>query len=100
MAFVMSALSRARMAGACSGGKGRVSDPAAQDTDGPLELDAVRVDAGRGGRCAGQGADRVVGQQVAPDLLLHQARAARPQDLPGAAQVRFQLLVATLMLVG
>jgi hypothetical protein len=95
-AFVMSALACARMAWACSGGKGRVSDPAARDADGALELDPVGVDAGRGGRGAGQGADRVVGQQVAPDLLLDQVRAAGPQDFPGAAQVRFQLGVAAL----
>src|ERR1700728_876038 len=94
----MSALTCARMAWACSGGKGRVSDPAAQDADGALELDPVRVDAGRGGRCAGQDADRVVGQEVAPDLLLDEVRAAGPQDLPGAAQVRLQLLVTALVL--
>src|SRR3984893_193075 len=84
--LVMSDLTCARMTGARSGGKGRVGDPAAQDADGPLELDAIRVDAGRGGRCAGQGADRVMGQEVAPDFLLDEVRAAGPQYSPGAAQ--------------
>src|SRR5580700_11371684 len=96
--FVMSALTWARMARACSGGKGRVSDPAAQDADGAPEFDAIRVDAGGCGCCAGQGADRVVGQEVAPDLLLDEVRDAGPQDLPGAAQVRLELGVAAFML--
>ena len=47
-------------------GKSRVGDPAADDADGALELDAVRVDAGRGGGGADQGADRVVGEQPTP----------------------------------
>jgi hypothetical protein len=40
--FVMSALTWVRMANVWSRGKGRVSDPAAQDADGAPELDAVR----------------------------------------------------------
>lgn len=44
-------------------GKGRrVSGPAADDADGPLELDPVRADARLGGGLADQGGDGVVGQ--------------------------------------
>jgi hypothetical protein len=48
----------------CSGGKCRVGGPAAQDPDGALELDPVRVDACLGGCLADQGADGVVDQKV------------------------------------
>jgi hypothetical protein len=44
-------------------GDGRVGDLAADDPDGCLELDRIRVDAGAGGSGADQGADRVVGQR-------------------------------------
>ena len=79
-------------------GKSRAGGPA-RDPHGALEPDPVRVDPGccRGG--ADQGADRVVGQQVAPELLLDQLRAPGAQDLSRAAQVRFQLGVAALVLV-
>src|SRR5579864_2573674 len=94
---VMSAAAWASRTVARSGGKSRADGPA-DDAQGPLELDPVRVDAGRGGRGAGQGADRVVGQQVAPDLLLCHGRGLRAQYLSRAAQVGFQLLVAGLVL--
>src|ERR1700745_3322428 len=68
-----------------SGGKSRVGDPAADGADGPLELDPVGVDAGRRGGGADQGADRVVGQEVAPDLLLDHVRGLGAQDAAGAA---------------
>jgi hypothetical protein len=58
---------RARARWWCSGGKDRVGDPAAQDADGALELDPVRVDLGFGGRRADQGADGVVGYDVVRD---------------------------------
>jgi hypothetical protein len=45
-----------------SGGKGRVGDPAADDTHRAQELDPVGVDVGLSGRLADQGADRVVSQ--------------------------------------
>src|SRR5258708_6243979 len=92
----MSAITRARMRWACSGGESRVGDPAADDADGALELDPVRVDADARGRGADQGADRVVGEQVAPDLLPHHVRRLRSEYLPRAAQVGLELLVAGL----
>jgi hypothetical protein len=48
----------------------RVGDPAPDGADGPLELDAVGIDSGAGGRGADQGADCVAGQEVATDLLV------------------------------
>src|SRR3954465_9263476 len=81
-----------------SGGKSRVGDPAADGADGALRLDPVRVDPRRGGGGAGQGADRVMGQQVAPQFLLDHVRRLRPQDLPRAAQERLELRVRALML--
>src|SRR6266536_3153402 len=94
----MPATTRSRVRWRWSGGKSRVSGPAADDADGPLELDPVRVNAGRGGGCADQGADRVVGEQVAPDLLPHHLRRFRAQYLPGAAQVGLELPVSGLVL--
>src|SRR5580704_10515122 len=94
----MSAMTRARIRWACSGGKGRASDPAAHDADGPFELDPVRVDPSAGSRRAGQGADGVVGQQVAVDLLPDQARGLGAQYPAGPAQAGLQLLVAGLVL--
>src|SRR6516165_1372947 len=89
----MSAVIWARRTAAWSGGKSRADGPA-DDPEGPGELDPVRVDPGCGGRGAGQGADRVVGQQVAPDLLLDQGRGLRAQHPSRAAQVRLELGVA------
>src|SRR6266704_3532935 len=94
----MSAMTLARMPPRWSGGKGRrVSGPAADDADGPLELDPVRVDAGLGGGPADQGADRVVGEQVAVDFLADHVRALGPQHPPGAAQVCLELGVPGLV---
>ena len=70
--------------------------PAADDADGALELDPVRVHPGRGGRLADQGADGVVRQQVAVDLLPDHVRFLRPQHLPRPAQIRLQLPVPGL----
>jgi hypothetical protein len=54
-ALVMSAMTLARMRSCCSGGKGRrVGGPAADDADGPLELDPVRVNGRFGGGPADQ----------------------------------------------
>jgi hypothetical protein len=61
-------------------GKSRADGPA-DDPQGPGELNPVRVDPSCGGRSAGQGADRVVGQPVAPDLLLDQ-RKCRARCVP------------------
>jgi len=82
--LVMSAMTVARMRSRWSGGKGRrVSGPAADDPDSALEFDPVRVDGGFGGGLADQGADRVVGEQVAVDLLADHVRAPGPQHPPG-----------------
>src|SRR5215831_13993308 len=91
----MSAMIGASSAAAWSGGESRADGPA-DDTHGALELDPVRVDARVRGRGAGQRADRVVGQQVAPDLLLGQGRGLRAQYPPRAAQVRLELGVPGL----
>jgi hypothetical protein len=88
-----------RVAARRSGGKGRwVGDLAADDAYGAQELDPVGVDVGFGGGPADQGADRVVGQQVAVDLGAHHVRALGPQDLARAAQVGLDLLVSGLVL--
>src|SRR5690349_4303135 len=78
------------------GGKGRASGPAADDADRPLELDPVRAGARVRGGGADQGADRVVGEQVAPDLLLHHVRRFGAQDLSRAAEVGLELGVPGL----
>src|SRR5258708_27498644 len=96
----MPAMTRARTRWRWSGGKSRVSGPAADDADGALELDPVGVDAGGGGGCADQGADRVGGEQVAPDLLPHHVRRLRAQYLPRAAEIGLELLVPGLVLSG
>src|SRR5712691_419277 len=92
----MAAMTRSRTRCCPSGGKSRAGGPAADDADGSLELDPVGVDAGRGGGGADQGADRVVGQQVAPDLLFRQVRRLRAQDFPRAAEVGLELPVPGL----
>ena len=55
--LVMSAMTRARAARACSGGKSRADGPA-DDAQGALEPDPARVDPGAGGGGADQGAER------------------------------------------
>ena len=81
------------VAGACSGGKGRVSDPAAQDTDSPLVLDAVGVvpaafdDAGAGAVPAA-GVEVLVLRDVGFDLSQDGRgvlRGKRPGQRPGGA---------------
>src|SRR5208283_2022467 len=94
----MPAVTLARMRWRWLGGKSRAGGPAADDADGSLELDPVRVDARVRGGGADQGADRVVGEQVAPDLLPHHVRGLRAQDLPRAAQVGLELGVPGLVL--
>jgi hypothetical protein len=92
--WVMSVLMRSRM---CwwSGGEGR-RGVAADDAQGAGEFDAVGVDAGFGGGGADQGADGVVGQQVAVDFLADHVRAFGPQDAAGAAQGGLELTVGGL----
>src|SRR5215470_2996767 len=80
-----------------SGGKGRADGPA-DGLDGALELDPVGVDAGGGGGGADQGADGVVGQQVAPYFLLDHVRGLRAQHLRGPGRVRLDLAVRPLVL--
>src|ERR1039457_6503940 len=94
----MAAMTRSRVRWRWSGVKSRAVGPAADDADGPLELDPVRVDPGGGGGGADQGADRVVGQQVAPDLLPHHVRRSGPEYFPRSSQVGLQLLVPGLVL--
>jgi len=90
----------ARMRARCSGGKGRVGDPAADDAHGALELDPVGVDVGLGGGPADQRADRVMGEQVAVDLLADHVRAFRAQHPARAPQVGLELVVTGLVLSG
>src|ERR1035438_7645636 len=94
----MPAMMRSRVRWRWSGGKSRAVGPAADDADGSLELDPVRVDAGRGGGGADQGADGVVGEQVAPDLLPHHVRGFGAQYLPRAAEIGLELPVPGLVL--
>src|SRR5258707_1434909 len=95
----MLAMTVARMRCCWSGGEGRrVGGPAADNADGALEFDPVGVDARFGGCLADQGADGVVGEQVAVDLLADHVRALGPQHPARAAQVGLQLLVPGLVL--
>src|SRR5207253_507554 len=95
----MLAMTAARMRSCRSGGKGRrVSGPAADNADGALELDAVRVDACRRGGLADQGADGVMGEQVPVDLLADHVRALGPQYLAWPAQAGLELGIPGLML--
>src|ERR1700687_4591395 len=101
----MAALTRARTRWRWAGGKNRAGGPgagdggpAADDADRPLELDPVRIGARVRGGGADQGADRVVGEQVAPDLLLHHVRRFGAQDLSRAAEVGLELGVPGLVL--
>src|SRR5271169_1210491 len=96
----MPAMTLARTRWRWSGGKSQVGGPAADDADRPFELDPVRVDPGRGGSGADQGADRVVGEQVAPDLLPHHVWGFGAQYLSRPAQVGLELLVPGLVLSG
>src|SRR5258705_10393272 len=91
-------MSAARAACGGSGGKGRRGDGPADDADGPGELDPVRVEVGLGGGLADQGADRVMGEQVAVDLLADHVRALGPQHPAGSAQGGLELVVAGLVL--
>src|SRR5260370_9819806 len=94
----MAAMTQSRARWRWPGGKGRASGPAADDADRPLELDPVRAGAGVRGGGADQGADRVVGEQVAPDLLAHHVRRFGAQDLSRAAEVGLELGVPGLVL--
>ena len=94
--FVMSAWTCARMPRACSGEKAGSATPRRRIRTVRLNL----TDPGPGRprwaaqvRCSSRS-----GSAGSPSLLFHQARAAGPQDLPGAAQVGFQLLVGTFVL--
>src|SRR5258708_40340882 len=79
----MSAMTAASNRSRWSGGKGRVSGPAADDADGAQEFDPVGVDAGFGGGLADQRRDGVVGEQVAVDLLADHVRAPARSTEPG-----------------
>src|SRR5690348_10355073 len=94
----MSVMIAARDRRAWSGGKGRVSGPAADDADSAQEFDPVRVDVGFGGRLADQARDGVVGEQVAIDFLADHVRAFGPQHRTGPAQARLELIVAGFLL--
>ena len=69
----------------------------ADDAEGAGEFDPVGIDVGFGGSPADQGADRVVGQEVAVDLLADHVRAFGAQHLPGPAQVGLDLIIAGLV---
>jgi hypothetical protein len=78
-------------------GKGRADGPA-DDADGLGEADPAGVGPGGRGGVADQGADRPGGQEIAPDLLPDQVRAAGPQDPPRSAQDGLDLRVRGLVL--
>jgi hypothetical protein len=91
----------ARVVAQRSGGKGRrVSDLAADDAYGAQELDPVGVDVGFGRGPADQCDDRVVGRQVAVDLLADRVGFLRSQDRARPPQVGLELLVSGLVLSG
>src|SRR6187401_2560072 len=95
--------SRARWTGSRSvqsagGNVRRPGGGAADQAQGLGERDPVRVEIGGRGGLRGQRADRVVDDQVGPDLLMHQVGKPRAQHPTGAAQVGLELVVAGLVL--
>ena len=70
-------------------GESRAGGPAADDADGALELDQVWVHSAGGGGLADQGADGVVGQQVAVDLCRTMAGFCDRSSFPGPRRYVF-----------
>src|SRR6478609_11231382 len=66
---------------------------AADQTQGLGERDAVGVQVRGGGCLRDERADRVVHDQIGVDLLVDQVGQPGPQDLPGATQMRLELVV-------
>ena len=71
---------------------------AADQAQGLGEGDPVRVEVGGRGGFRGQRADRVVDDQVGPDLLMHQVGQPGAQHPARAAQVGLELVVRGLLL--
>src|SRR5882724_8847632 len=95
----MSAMTAARDRFWRSGGKGRrLGETTAHEADGACELHPVGVDVGLGRGAADQRADRVMGEQVAVDLLADHVRALGAQYPSWPAQRGLELLVTRLML--
>src|SRR5260370_38315414 len=94
----MSAMIDARASAGGSGGKGRRGDGPADDADGTGEFHSVGVDVGFGGGLADQGADRVVGDQLAADLLADHVTALGRPNFAGTPQAGCEREVASLVL--
>jgi len=62
------------------------------------KLNPVWIEVGRGGGFRDQSADRVVDDQVGPDLLVDQVRQPRAKHPPGPTQMRFELVVGSFFL--
>src|SRR5436190_479036 len=86
-----------RSAQSAGGNVRRSGGGTADQAQGLGEGDPVRVEVGGGRRSRGQRADRMMDDQVGPDLLMHQIGQPRAQYPPGAAQVGFQLVVRGLL---
>ena len=83
-----------RVAAQSAGGNvRRPGGGAADQAQGLGEGDPVGVQVGGGGRLRDERADRVVDDQVGPDLLVNQLGQPGAEDLPGAAEVGFELVV-------
>src|SRR4029450_6788969 len=82
-----------------AGGNGRrPGGGAADQAQGLGEGDPVGVEVGGRGGLRGQRADRVVDDQVGPDLLMDKVGQPRAQPPPGSAQVGLELVVRGFLL--
>src|SRR5690242_6251165 len=87
-----------RSAQSAGGNVRRPGGGTADQAQGLGEGDPIRVEVGGRGGLRGQRADRVMDDQVGPDLLMHQVGQPRAQHPTGAAQVGLELVVAGLVL--
>src|SRR5882724_11649129 len=95
----MSAMTAAHNRTNWSGGKGRrLRETTAHEADGALEFHPVGIDVSLGGGAADQRADRVMGEQIAIELLADHVRALRTQHPPRPPQIALELPVPCLIL--
>src|SRR5689334_19678633 len=82
-----------------AGGNGRrPGGGAADQAQGLGEGDPIRVEIGGHGRLGGQRTDRMMDDQVGPDLLINEVGQPRAQHPTRPAQVGFQLVVRGFLL--
>src|SRR5689334_4495607 len=87
-----------RSAQSAGGNVRRPGGGAADQAQGLGEGDPVGVEVGGGGGFRGQRTDRVVHDQVGPDLLVNEVGQPRAQHPARAAQMGLELVVRGLLL--